>query len=129
MIKSEANTSLQRNEVSVAKDYKRQLMFAPGIWRTARQIHVSSGFFSRPSALLHSKESESNDKNTYEEDITNEDAVTSIGCLQSAWTVMNVLKALIQNCKMANATSILHLLFALKMKSQELLRKTQTCKT
>ena len=42
---------------------------------------------------------------------------------------MNALKALIQNRKMANATSILHLLFSLKMTSQELLRKTQTCKT
>ena len=36
------------------------------------------GFFSRPFALLHSKESEANDKNAYEEDITDEDAVASI---------------------------------------------------
>ena len=35
-------------------------------------------FFSHPSALLHSKESEANDKNTYEEDITDENAVASI---------------------------------------------------
>ena len=45
------------------------------------------------------------------------------------WTVLNVLKALMQNCKMANATQILQLLFSLKMTSQELLRKTQTCKS
>ena len=61
-----------------AKDNKRQQMFALGIWRTAKQKHVSFGFFSRPSALLHSKESEANDKNAYEEDITDEDAVASI---------------------------------------------------
>ena len=49
-------------------------MFAPEIWRPARQ--TSSGFFfSRLSALIHSKESEANDKDTDEEDITHEDAV------------------------------------------------------
>ena len=40
------------------------------------------------------------------------------------------LKALTQNFKMVHAIlQILHLLFSLKMTSQELLRKTQTFKT
>ena len=53
-------------------------MFAPGIWRTARQTHVSSGFFTPLCSATLKGASEANDKNTYEEDITDEDAVASI---------------------------------------------------
>ena len=44
------------------------------------------------------------------------------------WTVMNVLKALIQNCKMANALQILHLLFSLKMTSRSCLERRKLAK-
>ena len=42
---------------------------------------------------------------------------------------MNVLKALIQKCKMANATSNSTSVVPTENDTQELLKKTQTCKT